>query len=253
MISEGQIITTASISDDQVQPASLDLRLGNKAYRVRASFLPGPGVTVEDKIKDFGMHEIDLSQTAVLEKDCVYIVPLVESLNLASDISGLANPKSSTGRLDIFTRLITDGPKDGFSQFDRVRAGYSGPLYAEISPRAFSVALKQGATLNQLRLRQGESAPTDKDTRLLHQEVGLTDSPLSSEQISGGVPFSVSLRGSGDDKLIGYRAKRHTGVVNLDNIAHYDWQDFWEPLYEHKTEGLVLNPGDFYKIGRAHV
>ncbi len=246
LIADGVVQAGVRISEDQIQPASLDLRLGSRAYRVRASFLPGTGMRVMDKIISLGMHEIDLSQGAVLEKECVYIVPLEEALDLPKTMSGFANPKSSTGRLDIFTRLITDGADDNPSEFDRVRVGYKGPLYAEISPRAFSVKITSGARLNQLRFRYGNSSSSDMAMRNLNETVGLTDGDMRDHDIVGGVPFSVDLSGENSDGLVGYRAKRHTGVIDLAKIAHYDWRDFWEPLYVRDREGLVLNPGDFY-------
>ncbi len=246
LIAEGIISSDKEIPESQIQPASLDLRLGDKAYRVRASFLPGPGARVMDTVATLGMHEIDLSEGAVLEKECVYIVPLEESVDLPPGLYGIANPKSSTGRLDIFTRLITDGAKDLPSEFDRIREGYRGPLYAEICPRAFAVKVIAGTRLNQLRLRRGAASSSDIAMRQLNNTVGLTDQNLSEQDISGGVPFSVNLSGENSDGLVGYRAKRHTGIIDLEKIAHYDWQDFWEPLYVRKSEGLILNPGDFY-------
>jgi len=246
LIAQGVIKAGVEIPEEQIQPASLDLRLGSKAYRVRASFLPAGGVQVMDKVAALGMHEIDLSPGAVLERECVYIVPLEESVHLPDGLSGIANPKSSTGRLDIFTRLITNGAEDRASEFDRVRAGYTGPLYAEISPRAFSVKVTPGTRLNQLRLRYGEPSFSDSDMRRLNDSVALTDSGMGGQDIAGGVPFSVDLSGETKDGLIGYRAKRHTGVIDLAKIAHYDGRDFWEPLYVRSGEGLVLNPGDFY-------
>src|SRR5580698_7374099 len=143
------IISTEVITDGQVQPASLDLRLGAVAHRVRASFLPGPQSTVEDKLARVSMHTIDISEGAVLEAGCVYVIPLLERLELRDRISGIANPKSSTGRLDVFTRLITDRAE----AFDKVEDGYRGPLYAEITPRTFPILVRKGTRLNQLRLR----------------------------------------------------------------------------------------------------
>jgi len=246
LIGDGVIHADRDIPESHIQPASLDLRLGTRAYRVRASFLPGPGDRVIDKVTALGMHEIDLSQGAVLEKECVYIVPLVESVRLPDDVSGIANPKSSTGRLDIFTRLITDGSDGVSAEFDRIRRGYHGPLFAEICPRAFSVKVAVGTRLNQLRLRRGEPTSSDVAMRVLNDTVGLSDQDMHGEAISGGVPFSVNLIGDDNDGLVGYRAKRHTGVIDLEKIAHYDQRDFWEPLYVRCGEGLILNPGDFY-------
>lgn len=179
LIRERGILSAETIGEDQIQPASLDLRLGGPAYRVRASFLPGPEATVREKIEALGMHEIELSGGAVLEKGCVYIVPLMEHLRLGARVWGIANPKSSTGRLDIFTRLITDHA----AEFDRVRGGYEGPLYAEISPRAFSIIVRQGSRLNQLRFRRGSHAYTDSALRRLHEQVGLIDRDLGRDDI----------------------------------------------------------------------
>jgi len=246
LISTGNIHADHMIPEDHIQPASLDLRLGAKAYRVRASFLPGKGTRVMERVAALGMHEIDLSEGAVLEKECVYIVPLCELLALPDGLSGVANPKSSTGRLDIFTRLITDGAADMPSEFDRVRDGYHGSLFAEICPRAFSVKVASGSRLNQLRLRRGSPSASDSAMRDLNDQIPLTDAVTDDLDISGGVPFSVDLSGENERGLVGYRAKRHTGVIDLSRIAHYEGQDFWEPLYVRRGEGLVLNPGDFY-------
>ncbi|MEM7222320.1 MAG: 2'-deoxycytidine 5'-triphosphate deaminase [Pseudomonadota bacterium] len=243
VIRAGEIIAEERITEAQVQPSSLDLRLGATAYRVKASFLPGPKATVAEKIETFAMHAIDLSEGAVLEKGCVYIVPLMESLKLSSRIYGIANPKSSIGRIDIFTRLITDHT----SEFDRIRAGYEGPLYVEVSPRAFSVVVRQGSRLNQLRLRRGSHAYSDPALRRLHQQVPLIDRDLASEDLSAGIPLSIDLplaaEGGG---IIGYKARPHSGLIDVDKVAAYPVEDFWEPLTGRPKGGLVLNPDDFY-------
>jgi len=233
---------TRKISEDQIQPASIDLRLGAMAYRVRTSFLPGTGCPVTDKIDALGMHEIDLSQEALLEKGCVYIVPLMESLHLTKRLSATANPKSSTGRLDIFTRLITDGA----DEFDHVRDSYKGPLYAEISPRAFSVVVREGVRLNQLRLRRGNPPATDTTMRRLHEEVHLVDLKPGEENISKGIAVTADLRGAGESALIGYKARKHTGVIDVGRVDCYDALDFWEPIYAGREAGIILNPGDFH-------
>ena len=170
LIESGDIQADAPIGEEQVQPASLDLRLGAVAYRVRASFLPGQGVTVRQKIEQFGMHEIDLSRGAVLERGCVYIVPLMERLRLRAGIAGLANPKSSAGRLDIFTRVITDGGE----AFEAIPAGYEGPLYAEIAPRTFSILVHRGTRLNQLRLRKGQPGLSASSPGSISAPTGVT-------------------------------------------------------------------------------
>ena len=237
MVEAGALNANVAILPDQVQPASLDLRLGTTAYRVRASFLSGGGRTVAERLNDFTMHQIDLSNGAVLEKGCVYVVPLMESLALDTDIQAVANAKSSTGRLDLLTRMITDGG----CEFDRVSPGYRGPLYAEICPRSFSVLVRPGMRLNQIRFRRGQAILSDDDLRERHQ-----DTPLVSGQavISEGLGFSVDLKPAGDD-LVGYRAKPHTGVIDLDKIDHYDPGDFWEEIRTDNGQ-IILDPGAFY-------
>ena len=237
MIAEGAIALDAPPAVDQVQPASLDLRLGARAYRVRASFLPGEGRTVRERISAFSMHEVPLGPGAVLEKGCVYLVPLMEALALPGDVSAVANAKSSTGRLDLFTRLITDGG----TEFDRIDAGYKGPLWAEISPRSFSVLVRPGMRLNQIRFRRGQAAFSDAELQALHDQVGLVDGAAHIDQ---GLGFSVDLRRSGTS-LVGYRAKPHTGLIDLDRIGQYTVGDFWEEV--HSADGrIILDPGAFY-------
>ena len=209
---------------------------------MRASFLPGDGVPVRDRIATFGMHQFDLTAGAVLEKGCVYIVPLMESVHLGRRLTGMANPKSSAGRLDIFTRLIADGA----AEFDTLREGYSGPLYAEVSPRAFSVVVRTGDRLCQLRIRRGSPTASDSATRRLHEEVRLVDGDEAAVDIARGIAFSVDLRGSGERALIGYRAKRHTELIDISCIGHYDPLDFWEPIHAGREAFALLNPGDFY-------
>ncbi|MDA9075229.1 2'-deoxycytidine 5'-triphosphate deaminase [Amylibacter sp.] len=236
MIINSQIILTNPVDIDQVQPASLDLRLGKKAYRVRASFLAGSKNSVADRLSNFKMHEIDLRNGAVLEKGCVYVVPLMESLALPKNINAVANAKSSTGRLDLFTRCITD---HGI-EFDRIEKGYTGPLYAEISPRSFSVLVKPGMRLNQIRFRIGKSVLSDNELSKMHNDIGLVDGPA---QIDQGLGFSVDL--DLPNGLVGYRAKPHTGLINLDNISYYNIDDYWEPVFAHEKR-IILDPGAFY-------
>ncbi len=236
-----EIQASAEILEDQIQPASLDLRLGRIAYRVRASFLPGPSASVMQRICDFGMHEIDLAGGAVLERGCVYIVPLMECLALKSRMSGTANPKSSTGRLDIFTRLITDGA----SVFDQVASGYRGPLYVEISPRTFSIVVSVATRLNQLRLQRGSPQASDTSLRRLHQSVRLVDALPGTEDIDRGIAVTVDLKGD-ENGLVGYRARRHTDLIDLARVGHYEVAEFWEPVRPDARGTIVLNPGDFY-------
>ncbi len=237
MVARGEIRADAPVSGAQIQPASLDLRLSARAWRVRASFLAGKGRRVADQLAALEMHQMDLTHGAVLEKGCVYVVPLMESLALPPDVQAVANAKSSTGRLDLLTRVITD---DG-TEFDRVAEGYTGPLYAEICPRSFSVLVRPGVRLNQIRFRKGQSVLSDAELLALHDTDTLVDcTPLISE----GLGFSVDLRPV-RGTLIGYRAKPHTGVIDLERIGAYDPREFWEEL--HARDGqLILDPGAFY-------
>lgn len=237
LIASGALSATPDIRTDQIQPASLDLRLGPVAYRVRASFLAGHGRTVRDRLAEFTMHEVRLDSGAVLEKNCVYVIPLAERLALPPGITAVANAKSSSGRLDLLTRTITDGG----TEFDRIPDGYTGPLYAEVCPRSFSVLVREGQRLNQIRFRQGQAVLSDTDLAALHAQ-----EPLVSGEavISEGLGFSVDLRPRAGT-LVGYRAKPHTGVVDLDRIGHYPARDFWEEL--HSDDGqIILDPGAFY-------
>jgi len=237
MIRGHRISAADPIPPDQVHPASLDLRLGYRAYRVRASFLTGTTRTVADRLPEFTMHEMDLTRGAVLEKGCVYVVPLLESLALPPDITAACNAKSSTGRVDCLTRVIADGGVE----FDRIPAGYQGPLYAEICPRSFSVKIEPGLRLNQIRFRRGHAILSDAQLRARHGQTPLVDhDPL----IDDGLGFSVDLAPEGTT-LVGYRAKPHAGVIDLTRIGTHEIADFWEDL--HSTNGqIILDPGAFY-------
>ncbi len=215
LIRDGAILAPAAFEEDQVQPASLDLRLGARVWRVRASFLPRAGKTVAERLVDVAMHELDLTAGAVLERGCVYIAELQETLALPPGVSARANPKSSTGRVDVFVRLLTDRQP----AFDDVREGYSGPMFLEIAPQTFSVLVRTGTRLNQLRLKRG--AP----------------SLLSVKSV--GVDLTQG--------LAGFRARRHAGVVDLDHEDGHDPRDFWEPLEPRHGE-LLLDPGEFYSL-----
>jgi dCTP deaminase len=237
LVETGALSASPAIRDDQLQPASLDLRLGPVAYRVRASFLAGPGRTVEDRLAEFTMHKVDLAGGAVLEKNCVYVIPLAETLALPSGITAVANAKSSSGRLDLLTRTITDGG----IEFDRIPEGYTGPLFAEVCPRSFSVLVRAGQRLNQIRFRHGQAVLTDTDLHALHAQEPLVS---GDAVISEGLGFSVDLKPAKGD-LVGYRAKPHTGVIDLDKIGHYPASEFWEEL--HTRDGrIILDPGAFY-------
>ena len=240
MADSGLILPEYPFVESQIQPASLDLRLGNIAYRVRASFLPGPKATVGERIDELKLHEIPLGDGAVLETGCVYIVPLLESLALPPDIAAAANPKSSTGRLDVFTRVIADATRG----FDRIGPGYHGPLYAEISPRTFPVLVREGSRLSQIRFRHGHAVLAGAALAALHERERLVDTP--APDLSDGVPVGVDLRGFGADRFIGYRAKRHTGLIDVDRRASYDIGEFWEPIRARRDESLILDPDEFY-------
>ncbi|MHA6261659.1 2'-deoxycytidine 5'-triphosphate deaminase [Arenibacterium sp. CAU 1754] len=237
MIRDGAIAASPAVLPEQVQPASLDLRLGTVAYRVRASFLAGHGRSVADRLSEFEMHRIDLTDGAVLEKGCVYLVPLMESLALPRGVQAVANAKSSTGRLDLLTRAITDGG----TEFDRIPDGYTGPLYAEICPRSFSVLVRPGMRLNQIRFRSGQAVLSDEELTKLHQQTPLVD---GQAVINEGLGFSVDLALPGDD-LVGYRAKPHTGVIDLNNIGYYDPAEYWEEVRTSNGR-IILDPGAFY-------
>jgi dCTP deaminase len=250
---EGGIRAAYPFAQGQIQPASLDLRLGAVAYRVRASFLPGPGTPVARRIAELKLHEFALTGGAVLETGCVYIVPLIESLALPPDIAAATNPKSSTGRLDVFTRVIADETRG----FDRVEAGYHGPLYAEISPKTFPVLVREGSRLSQLRLRRGDAVLDAGALRALHARERLVD---RAEAVLGeGVAVSVDLSGAAiyagspahaeggeANGIVGYRAKRHTAVIEVERQAAYDVADFWEPIAARADKSLILDPDEFY-------
>jgi dCTP deaminase len=239
-----EILPLEPIQDAQYQPASVDLRLGPVAYRVRASFLPGKDATVKDKLEDLAMHAMDITEGAVLERGCVYIIPLLENLALKGRTSAMGNPKSSTGRLDIFTRLITDYG----TEFDRVRERYAGPLYAEVSPRTFSILVRKGSRLNQIRIRRGNPPSSDEAMRRLQAEHQVVAS-ISEDDIRDGVPVTVDVRGDTPGGIIGYKARSHAGLIDIDKVRHYEVLDYWEPVHAPRRGGLVLDPADFYILG----
>ena len=250
---QGAIAPAYAFAPDQIQPASLDLRLGAVAYRVRASFLPGPGITVAQRIKELKLHEFALANGAVLETNCVYIVPLIERLALPADIAASTNPKSSTGRLDVFTRVIADETRG----FDRVAGGYHGPLYAEISPKTFPILVREGTRLSQMRLLRGDASVNAESLRALHAHERLVD---RAEAVMGdGVAVSIDLSGGGAHLhgagssagrngagIVGYRAKRHTAVIDVERRAAYEVADFWEPIAARADKSLILDPDEFY-------
>jgi dCTP deaminase len=245
MIAKSVIRANTPILPEQIQPSSLDLRLGAEAYRVRASFLAAGSATVSSKLEQYRLHTLDLTKPTVLEKGCVYIVPLQEELALPPAISGKANPKSSTGRLDIFTRLITDEGR----QFEIVPAGYKGRLFAEVVPRTFSIVARQGDRLSQLRLFQGNHQPSDMLLREIDSAetlVYLPDETPVAANIANGLRLSVDLAGIDGSPVIGYRAKKHAPLIDLSRIGHYATEDFWDPIRRNEARTLVLDPEDFY-------
>jgi dCTP deaminase len=246
-IDSGRVAADSPLTADQVQPASLDLRLGTVAHRLQASFLPGAASTVEKKLKDLSMAVLDLRQSAVLERGCVYLVQIMERLRLPENVSGKANPKSTTGRLDIFTRLITDYGEE----FERVSEGYMGPLYAEIVPRTFSIVVRPGMRLSQLRFVRGNPASPDSELHDIHAEETLVyteeDSP-GEPVIQKGLKLSLSLRSqdSGNSGPVAFLAKRNAPVIDLALVNHYEPELFWDRIVAPKDARLILNQGDFY-------
>lgn len=239
LIGSGALRLAEPSVETQLQPASLDLRLGAVAYRVRASFLPGPSSSVQSKLDDLSLHTISLSQGAVLETGCVYIVPLLESLALPAGIQAATNPKSSTGRLDVFTRVIADG----VAAFDQIPAGYHGALHAEICPQTFPIVVRKGSRLSQIRFRVGAAADTDAALKKLHTKERLVSS--DDADIDGGIALSVDLKGD-KSGLVGYRARRHTGVVDVDKPASCPVADYWDPIFLTGPARLILDPDQFY-------
>ena len=250
-----RLIDTGAISpdvpDSQIQPASIDLRLGKEAYRVQASFLRGNSKTLLTKVRELLDNTIDLSVPTpqLLEPGVVYIIPLMESLRLPQNVQGIANPKSTTGRLDIFTRLITERG----DQFDRVPPGYSGQLYVEVSSRTFPIRVREGMKLNQLRfvrgssldpVRNGALKKLAKEYRLIH-EPNPTD---ADEGIGDGVEIRVDLEGDNDSSVVAYKAKDSPRAIELDKLNFYDPEDFWERIGRPRQRRIILSKGGFYLL-----
>ena len=251
-----QILIDAPLADGQIQPSSIDLRLGATAYQVPASFLPGPKGPggqgdVLARAKSMALAELDLSGGAVMERGAIYIVPLMESLKLRWRHSAIANPKSSTGRLDVFVRLIGDGARE----FDRLPEQYSGPLYAEISPRSFHVKVKQGSRLLQLRIRHGRPKLSLSAMRDLHERYGIieaadgvmADDPDAIFDVRGGTRLSINLRGAGTDGVVGYKARRNCPhILDLEAVGAHDPAEFFVPVRADAAGRILLEPDDFY-------
>ena len=252
MVAHREIFPSGILTDiepDQIQPASIDLRLGDCAYPLDASFLPGKAMRVLEKMEsidpNYQKFALDLRQGAVLERGRPYLIPLAESIKLRSDVTAYANPKSSTGRLDILTRLIADRS----ALFDEVEEGYQGQLYLEVAPRSFSVVVRAGTRLNQLRFKRtrGEAPKpiTEADWRALISEGQIVDVASQTDR-RGLLPFSIDLQGAGKEgSLVGWRAKKHTSRIDLDR-RDYEPLDYWEPIYFHHAARLILDPDEFY-------
>src|SRR5271169_178440 len=245
MVKSGEINAIPEIEDNQIQPASMDLRLGRYAYRVRASFLPGAQTSVMHRVKQMdGLPPIDLTPDgAVLEKGCVYVVELLESIKLPNGLIGFANPKSSTGRLDVLTRLITDRSV----AFDRIEKGYVGPVYIEVAPQTFSIVVRRGSRLNQLRFERGSSVVSSGELRNLYETGQLVNTEYDVLSIQNNlIPVTVDLRGRGSGSTVGYRAKKHADKIDIDRAAYYDPQEFWDEIKYHKDHVILLEPDEFY-------
>jgi len=246
LMAGGAIGAAAPIDPTQVQPTSLDLRLGPVAYRIRAGFLPAR-TPVQDRLADLTLCELDLSAGAVLEPGLIYLVPLLETLALPNDLRGRLNPKSSTGRLDIFTRVITDHN----ARFDWVPPGYHGPLFLEVVPRSFPVLVRSGQRLNQIRFVRGNARLTDSEHLAAQREHGLVRHgdgsavPADEVVVDGGFYLRVALKGAKPDDVVGYRAKRYTGAIDLDGVGQHDPAAFFEPLTS-KNGRMILEPEEFY-------
>ncbi|GAK50305.1 2'-deoxycytidine 5'-triphosphate deaminase [Candidatus Moduliflexus flocculans] len=249
LVHDGAVQSDEPIEARQYQPASLDARLGNIAYRIRSSFVPG-NRPVETVLDELLMYPIDLEQNGILEKNQVYLVPLMESLRLPPQVAVRANPKSTTGRLDMLTRVITDANY----RFDDVRPGYHGKLYLEIVPKSFTVRVMPGLSLNQLRFLQGDCMLNDDALRALYHAAPLLydaeQQPISMERasIQDGLLMSVDLCGEQNQGIIGYKAKKNSHIVDLSKIRYYDAADFWEPIYRQKRDDLILEPEEFHLL-----
>jgi dCTP deaminase len=236
------------IRPEAIQPASIDLRLGDFAWALRCSFLPDVDSTVEEKTEGLAFQKVDLRDGAVLERDRPYLVPLIEELALPDDVRAKANPKSSTGRLDVFTRVITDR----HHRFDDIRAGYRGRLYLEIVPRSFAIQVKTGLSLNQLRLVRGDARLGDAAIRDLQERSPLlymdsTSVSQSELAVSDGLFLSLDLSGPAD-RTVGYRAKKNSLPVDLSRVRAYRWSDYWDPVFPEPGGRVVLEPEIFYLL-----
>jgi dCTP deaminase len=245
---QGMIRSQETILASQIQPVSMDLRLGPKAYRIQCSFLP-ENEPVETKLKEVSLYDFDITDGGILEKNAIYLIPLMEELSLPSSLWGLANPKSSTGRLDMFTRVIVDGGH----RFDEIPLGYKGKLYLEIISRSFPVKIHAGLSLNQLRLANVSSQSLDKkklvlkyrNNPILFDRSGFSI-PVDEVKVEEGIYVSVDVSGDQPDSIIAYKAKTNSTVIDLSKTKYYKAEEFWEPIYRNKKNWLILEPESFY-------
>jgi len=248
-VSEGWISSgDYRIRPESIQPASIDLRLADHAWALRCSFLPSAGTPVMDRVSDLALDRLDLRDGATLERDRPYLIPLVEELDLPSHVRAKANPKSSTGRLDVFTRVITDGNH----RFDEIPAGYRGRLYLEVVPRSFAVRVEPLLSLNQLRLAAGDPRVGDRELARIHDEfpllyIDMHALPAGDLAIADGLFLSVDLSGP-HNRIVGYRAKKNSNRLDMSLLAHYRWRDYWEPVYPEAGSRIVLDPEVFYLL-----
>ena len=246
----GMIVSPHSpIPRENLQPASLDLRLGNMAHRLRCSFLPHNG-SVEGRLEDLAMESLPLDRGAVLEINRPYLAPLMEELDLPPDTRARANPRSSTGRMDLFTRIITDGS----AQFDNVAPGYRGRMYLEIVSRSFACRIRTGISLNQVRFLRGDPRISGDDLleRHLREPLALLEGGpclFGPGELDGGVPLSVDLAGGGNENgTVGYRARRNSGLLDLTEAGGNQAGEFWEPVQAEPGRKLVLEPEELYLL-----
>ena len=247
LIQAGHITAGSPVRGEQIQPASIDLRLGPVAYRVRAGLLPGPTHTVMQRLEEFGYHALDLSRGALLEPGRVYIIPLLEEFALPPQIGAKGNPKSTIGRLDVFTRLMADYGVE----FDRVPAGYRGRLYVEVVPRSFGILVREGTRIYQARFVRGNPRPADSTLKELDERgtlVFVSEGQPGEADIDNGLRLSLDLEGVGGSKIIGYKAKKDAPFVDLEKVGFFDPDDFWEPLFRPKDRQIIIDPEDFYLL-----
>ena len=248
----GWVSSEEEIPSTNVQPASIDLRLGGVAYRLRSSFLPGKRPVLQSLNEHQIGPEILLSNGAVLEKNRPYLIPLKERMDLPEGVRARANPKSSTGRLDVFTRVLVDGSPG----FDEIPERYRGPMYLEVVSRSFTIQVEEDLLLNQVRLINGSGLVADEELRRMHARTPLLyhysldgRPPLPADNItfSNGLFLTVDLSGDAE-KIVGYRAKENSRLLDLSQVGQHLIKDFWEPVDSDQHNRLILEPEKFYLL-----